>query len=49
MIEITNKYLTGYKYIDLFGFNPKWGISGQKLPGIRYVAQPYNSFRRLYE
>lgn len=37
------------KYIDLFGFNPKWGISGQKLPGIRYVAQPYNSFRRLYE
>jgi DNA polymerase-3 subunit epsilon len=37
------------KYIDLFGYNPKYGVSGAPLPGIRYVAQPYNSLMKLYE
>ncbi len=29
------------RYINLFGFNPKYGISGEKIPGIFYEAQPY--------
>lgn len=37
------------RYIDLFGFNPKYGINGKQLPNIRYVAQPYNSSTKLYE
>lgn len=36
------------EYIDLFGYNPKWGISGARLPSIRYVAQPYDSRLPLY-
>ena len=37
------------KYIDLFGYNSKWGVNGPRLPGIRYASQPYNNYRRLYE
>lgn len=37
------------RYIDLFGYNPKYGISGERLPGIRYIAQPYYSRQKLYE
>lgn len=31
------------RYIDLFGYLPKFGINGPSLPGIQYKAQPYNS------
>lgn len=37
------------KYINLFGYHPKYGINGLKLPGIKYLPQPYNAFRKLYE
>lgn len=30
------------KYVNVFGFNPKYGISGIEFEFIRYVAQPYN-------
>ena len=30
-----------FTYINVFGYNPKYGISGEKLPGIIYCAQPY--------
>ena len=36
-------------YIDLFGYNPKYGINGSCIPGIRYKAQPYGNVHRLYE
>ena len=37
------------QYINLFGYHPKYGINGVKLPGIEYRVQSYNSFRKLYE
>lgn len=37
------------KYVDLFGYNPRYGISGKPLRGVKYCAQPYNDTRRVYE
>ena len=28
------------KYINLFGYNPKYGVNGKPIPGITYKAQP---------
>lgn len=36
-------------YIDLFGYNPRYGISGKPIPGIKYKPQPYGSLYKLYE
>ena len=30
-----------YRYVHLFGFNPKYGISGEEIDGVTYMAQPY--------
>ena len=38
-----------HRYIDLFGYLPKYGVNGAPLPGIHYKAQPYNSTGKLYE
>ena len=37
------------KYINLFGYNPRYGVSGQKISSVTYVEQGYNETRRLYE
>jgi len=37
------------RYINLFGYNPKYGVSGAKISSISYKAQPYGSRRKLYE
>ncbi len=37
-----------YKYINLFGYNPKYGVSGQKISSVTYKPQPYNSTIKLY-
>ncbi|NCC67908.1 MAG: 3'-5' exonuclease [Clostridia bacterium] len=37
------------RYINLFGYNPKYGISGQRISSVRYVPQPYNHYGKLYE
>ena len=37
------------KYINLFGYNPKYGINGKPISGITYKAQPYGNMYRLYE
>lgn len=34
-------------YINLFGYNPKYGVSGTKLQGITYEAQSYYNQSRL--
>lgn len=38
-----------YKYINLFGYNPKYGVSGSKISSVTYKAQPYNCPKKLYE
>lgn len=38
-----------YRYINLFGYNPKYGVSGSRISSVRYVPQHYNSSSKLYE
>ncbi|MBE6954980.1 MAG: 3'-5' exonuclease [Ruminococcaceae bacterium] len=37
------------RYINLFGYNPKFGVPKPRIGSIEYVPQPYNSFHKLYE
>ena len=37
------------RYVNLFGYNPRYGISGQRISSVKYVQQPYNAARKLYE
>lgn len=37
------------RYINLFGYNPKFGISGQRISSVRYAPQPYDLDVPLYE
>ena len=37
------------KYINLFGYNPKYGIEGKPLGSVTYKPQPYNPVKALYE
>lgn len=37
-----------HKYINLFGYNPKYGVSGQKISSVTYKPHPYNSVIKLY-
>ena len=37
------------RYINLFGYNPKYGVSGTRISSIKYAPQGYNRRGRLYE
>lgn len=37
------------RYINLFGYNPKYGVSGPKISSIKYVQQPYDMVGKVYE
>lgn len=37
------------RYINLFGFNPRFGISGPRISSVKYVPQPYIRTEKLYE
>ena len=36
------------RYLDLFGFNPKYGVSGKKLHSVTYAPQGYRRSAPLY-
>ena len=36
------------RYINLFGFNPKYGISGKPIGSVTYKPQPYEAAQPLY-
>ncbi|MCL2222349.1 MAG: 3'-5' exonuclease [Oscillospiraceae bacterium] len=36
-------------YINLFGYNPKYGVSGPRISSITYVPQGFNRLKKLYE
>lgn len=38
-----------HKYINLFGYNPKFGVSGRKIGSVTYLPQGYQSSKKLYE
>ena len=36
------------RYVNLFGYNPKYGIEGKPIGSVTYKAQPYNPTQPLY-
>lgn len=36
------------RYLNLFGYNPKFGVSGAKISSVTYKPQPYNDHTKLY-
>ena len=36
------------RYINLFGYNPKFGIDGKPIGSVTYKPQPYNARQPLY-
>ena len=37
-----------HRYINLFGYNPKYGVDGKKIGSITYKPQPYDPIKSLY-
>jgi len=37
------------RYINLFGYNPKYGVSGPRISSVRYLPQGYDRQKKLYE
>ena len=37
------------RYVNLFGFNPKYGIDGKPIGSVTYKPQPYDPKKPLYE
>ena len=37
------------RYVNLFGYNPKYGIEGKAIGSVTYKPQPYNPSGPLYE
>ena len=37
------------RYVNLFGYNPKYGIEGKAIGSVTYKPQPYNPRGPLYE
>jgi len=37
------------RYVNLFGYNPKFGVSGAKISTVKYVPQPYTRTKKAYE
>ena len=35
-------------YVNLFGYNPKYGVDGKPIGSVTYKAQPYNPAQPLY-
>lgn len=35
-----------YEYINVFGYNPKYGVNGERFPFIEYKAQYYSNFMK---
>lgn len=38
-----------YKYINIFGYNPKYGVEGKPIGSVTYVSQPFDPPGPLYE
>ena len=38
-----------HRYLNLFGYNPKYGVSGPRISSVRYVPQGYRETCKLYE
>ena len=36
-------------YVNLFGYNPKYGVSGSRISSVRYRPQGYDRAKKLYD
>lgn len=36
------------RYVNLFGYHPKYGVAGERFPGITYLPQGYRRKGKLY-
>jgi len=48
LCAMENEFDDLVNYINLFGYNPKYGISGPKIDSVKYRPQPYNVSKKLY-
>ena len=48
MEEMEKEKVDLERYVNLFGYNPKFGIDGKPIGSVTYKAQPYNSLQPLY-
>ncbi len=37
------------KYINIFGYNPKYGVACKKISSVTYLPQGYKRYKKLYE
>ena len=37
------------RYVNLFGYHPKFGVDGKPIGSVTYKPQPYERKRPLYE
>ena len=48
MEEMEKEHADLERYINLFGYNPKYGIDGKAIGSVTYKPQPYNATQPLY-
>ena len=49
MVEMERERDDLLKYINLFGYNPKYGVEGKPIGSVIYKPQPYDAPQPLYE
>lgn len=49
LIAMDNEESDLHRYIGLFGYNPKFGVSGAKISSITYKPQGYKRSGKLYD
>lgn len=48
VLQLRNERNDLKEYVNLFGYNPRYGVSGEKLPFITYARQPYFNGLKKY-
>ena len=38
-----------HRYVNLFGFNPRYGVTGRRIRSVRYLPQGFDAAGKLYE
>ena len=48
MEEMEKEHADLERYVNLFGYNPKYGVDGKPIGTVTYKPQPYNPTKPLY-
>ena len=49
MVEMEKERDDLHNYVNLFGYNPKYGLEGKPIGSVTYKPQSYNPVQPLYE